>query len=87
LDFFPHPLEKMGAVSDENSENFRQNISQTVKRYGGKWSPIALADGCWDLTMETPTGENKRQKKKRCVLIKYTYFLVRMLYIETSLVV
>jgi len=49
----------MGAVSDEDSERFHQNISQNEKRYGGKRSPIILADCCWSLT-----GENKRQKKK-----------------------
>jgi hypothetical protein len=55
----------MGAVSDEESEMFHHNISHTEKRYSGKWSPIILADCCWSPTKETPTGENKRQKKKK----------------------
>jgi len=74
----------MGAVSDEDSEKFHQNISQTQKRNSGKWSPVTLAEGCWNLTRETPTGENKRQKKKRCVF--NDCFLVRILYIEALLV-
>jgi len=34
--------ENIGALSDEHGERFRQNISQTEKRYSGKWNPI-----CW----------------------------------------
>jgi len=68
LDFFS--LEKLGAVSDEDSERFHQNISQTEKRYGGKWSLILSADCCWSLSRETPNGENKRQKKKKRVFNK-----------------
>jgi hypothetical protein len=44
LDFLP---ENMGAVSGEQGERFQQNISQTGKRYSGKWSPYMLADYCW----------------------------------------
>jgi hypothetical protein len=55
----------MGAVSDEDGEKFHQNTSQTEKRYSGKRSPNTLADCCWSFTRETPTGENKRQKKKK----------------------
>jgi hypothetical protein len=33
------------------------------KRYRGKWSSNILADYCWSLIRETPTGEHKRQKK------------------------
>jgi hypothetical protein len=60
--FFP---ENMRAVSDKHGEGFHQKISQTENRYGGKWSPNMLADYCWSLIMETPTGENKRQKKTK----------------------
>jgi len=44
---------------------FRQDISQIEKRYTGKWSPNMLADYCWSFIRETPTGENKRQKKTK----------------------
>jgi hypothetical protein len=30
------------------------------KRYSGKWNPNMLADYCWTLVRETPTGEQKR---------------------------
>jgi hypothetical protein len=35
------------------------------KRYRGKWTPDMYADCCWSLIWETPTGEYKRQKKKK----------------------
>jgi hypothetical protein len=35
------------------------------KRYSGKWSANILADYCWILIKETPTGEYKSQKKKK----------------------
>jgi hypothetical protein len=34
LNFF---LESTGTVSDERGESFHQDISQTEKRYSGKW--------------------------------------------------
>jgi hypothetical protein len=55
----------MGAIPDECGERFHQDISHTAKRYSGKGSPNILFDYCWILTWETPTGENKRQKKTK----------------------
>jgi len=53
----------MGAISGEQDERFQQDISQTGKRYSGKWSPYMLADYCWSLMREMPTGEYKRKEK------------------------
>jgi hypothetical protein len=64
LDFFP---KNMGAFSDEHGERFHQDISQTEKRYNGKWSPNMLADYCCSLIRETQTGENKTHKKTNSV--------------------
>jgi len=55
----------MGAILDEHSERFHQDISQIVKRYNAKWSPYVLADCCWCLIWEKRTGGNKRQKKTK----------------------
>jgi hypothetical protein len=52
----------MAAVSNENYRRFHQDISQTEKKYCGKWSPNMLAEYCWSLIGEMPTGENKRQQ-------------------------
>jgi len=60
LDFFP---ENMGAISGEQGERFQQDISQTGKRYIGKWSPYMSADYCLSLIRETPTGKYKRREK------------------------
>jgi hypothetical protein len=55
----------IGTASDDHGKRFLQDISQTEKRYGGKWNPNMSADCCWSLVMETPTAENKGQRKKR----------------------
>jgi len=57
----------MAAVSDEHCEIFHQSIlTEYFTNWKGlqwKWCPNVLADCCWSLTWQTPTGENKRQKK------------------------
>jgi hypothetical protein len=58
LDFFP---ENLGIATNEHGDRFHQDISQTEKRYGGKWSPCMLGDYCWSLVRETPTGKYNRQ--------------------------
>lgn len=39
-----------------------------------------LAEYCWSFVRETPTGENKRQRKTKSVF--NDVFLVRILHIE-----
>jgi hypothetical protein len=56
LDFFP---EKVEAISDEHGETFHQDISQLEKRNSGKLSPNIVADYCWSLIRETPTGKQE----------------------------
>lgn len=53
---FGFSSESIGAVSVSD-------ISQNEKRHRGKWSPNKMADTCWSLVRETPTGENKRQER------------------------
>jgi hypothetical protein len=53
----------MGAIYNEHGKRFHQNIPQIEKRCSGKLSPNMLADYCWSLIRETPTGKNKGQKK------------------------
>jgi hypothetical protein len=48
----------MAVVSDKQGERFHQDISQTEKRYSEKSNSNMLADYCWSLIRETPTGEN-----------------------------
>jgi hypothetical protein len=55
----------METVLDERGERFKQDISQTEKRYSGKCSPNMLADYCCNLVRETPIGEYKRQKNMK----------------------
>jgi hypothetical protein len=51
----------MEAVLDERDKRVNKDISQTEKRYSGKFSPNMLADYCWNLVRETPIGEYKRE--------------------------
>jgi hypothetical protein len=44
-----------------------------------------LADCCWHLTRETPTGEYKGQKKTKWVFNEI--FIVRILYVETLFII
>jgi len=55
----------MGVISAEHGEKFHLDISQTEKRYSGKWCLDMLVDYCWSLIRETPTGEYNRQKNKK----------------------
>ena len=82
LDF---SYENMGAVSHEHDERFHQDISQMGKKYSGKWNSNIFADSCLVLIRATPTGEYKRQKKKKWVLINF--FVVRILYMETLFII
>jgi hypothetical protein len=68
------PPENMGAVSNENCRRFDQDISQTEKRYCGKWSPNMLAEYRWSLIRETPTGERKRQQYTKTLFQKPIYY-------------
>jgi len=58
LDFFP---ENGGAVSEEHSECFHQDISSVEKIYQVKWNCAMLADYCWTLARDDPTMKYKRQ--------------------------
>ena len=58
-DFFPG---NVGAIYDEHSERSHQDISQTGKRYSGKWNQNVLSDYCWMLVQKTPTEECKRKE-------------------------
>jgi hypothetical protein len=60
LDFFP---ENVGAVSDKHDAGFLQDISQIEEKRSGIWSSNMLVGCCWRLIRETPSGENKRQRK------------------------
>ena len=60
LSFFP---ENLGDVSDEHGERFHQDIAAMENRYKGKWSPVLLADFCWNLRRDAPEVHYKRRSK------------------------
>jgi hypothetical protein len=54
--------ENVAIVADEHGEMLYPGITQTEKRYSGKWSANKLADCCWSHIRKKSTGENQRQK-------------------------
>jgi len=81
-EFFP---EHTGAISDEHFKSIHQDVSQIEKRYSGKLSPNMLSDYSWGLARETPTDENKRQKKMKGVFSDL--FIIRTPHIETLFII
>jgi len=77
--------ENVGAISDKHGKRFQQDISQIEMWYSGKWSP-KLADYCWSLVWETPTGNKEEAKDDEWVFNKF-FFLVRIPYIETVFII
>jgi len=63
----------MGAVSHERGERLHQDISQMGKKYSGKLNPNILVDSCLGLIRATPTGEYKKQKKKKWVFNDFSF--------------
>jgi hypothetical protein len=53
-----------GAVSDEHSECFHQDISAMENRYKGKWSAAILADYCWTVKTDATKIQYKWQVKR-----------------------
>ena len=60
LSFFQ---ENAGDVSDEQAEQFHQDIARMESRYKGKWSPDMLADFCWNLQHDESNAMYKRKAK------------------------
>ena len=58
LDFFP---ENIGAVSDEQSQRFYQDIQEIETRYQGFWNQSVMADYCLMSHRDKP---NKMYKSK-----------------------
>ena len=46
LDYFP---ENLGDVSEEQGEQFHQDIKIMEERYQGRWDAHMMSDYCWAL--------------------------------------
>ena len=62
LEYFP---ENLGALSEEQSERFHQNIKIMEKRYQGRWNVNMIADYCWCLMRDEENFKPSRKSKKR----------------------
>ena len=62
LDKFPSNL---GAVSDEQGERFHQDIKVMEERYQGRWNINMMADYCWSLKRDMPSGTKYARKCKK----------------------
>ena len=62
LDFF---TENLGAVSNEHSEHFHQDILTMEQHYQGHWNPWMMGDYCWGLVRESDETANKIKLRRR----------------------
>ena len=58
LDFFP---ENLGAVNDEQGQQFHQDIQAMEHRYQGFWNEGMMSDYCWMLHRDNPDQMYKRK--------------------------
>ena len=61
LDRFPNNL---GPMSDEQGEDFHQEIKEMEIRYQGRWDAVMMADYCWNLHRDIPAGVHSRPQRK-----------------------
>ncbi|GBM44531.1 hypothetical protein AVEN_217811-1 [Araneus ventricosus] len=71
LDYFPGNL---GAVSEEQSERFHEDIKERERRYQGKWNVSMIADNCRMLQRDNPCKVHKRKSDKRTFEVKKTRY-------------
>ena len=61
---------KQGSLLWWTWRKFLHEISRIENRCSGKWSPNTLADYCWSLIRETPTGEARGKRRwSECLVI------------------
>ena len=66
-DYFP---DNLGAVSEEQGEQFHQDIKTMENRYQGCWSDSMMTDYCWCLIRKcTDTTYSRRAKKKKTLAL------------------
>ena len=56
--------ESCGDVSDEQWEQFHQNIRTMEKRYQGWWDKRMMADYCWRIKRDLNKIEHENQERK-----------------------
>ena len=62
LDQFP---DNLGDVSDEQGEQFHQDLKIMEGRYQGRWDKSMMADYCWSIKRNCPDEVYKRKSYKR----------------------
>ena len=62
LDQFP---DNLGAVSDEQREQFHQDLKIMEERYQGRWDKSMMPDYCWSIKRNCPDEVYKRKSDKR----------------------
>ena len=58
-------LENVGDVSDEQDEQFDQDIKTMEERYQGRWDIKMIPDYCWNLKRDVPDSKHSRKSQKR----------------------
>jgi hypothetical protein len=60
LDYFPPNL---GAVSEEQSKRFHQDMKDVERRYQGRWDENMMADYCWSIARDDTSREHSRASR------------------------
>ena len=67
LDLF---LANLGGVSDEQDEQFHEDIKTKEERYQGRWDIKMMVDYCWNLKRDNPDSEHSR-KSPNCKFLPH----------------
>ncbi|KAI6651423.1 hypothetical protein LOD99_5230 [Oopsacas minuta] len=62
LDRFP---DNLGDMSEEQGEQFHQDIKVMEQRYQGRWDTDMMAEYCWCLKRYCPNEQHSRKSTKR----------------------
>ena len=57
--------ENLGDLSDEQGEQFHQDINKMEVRYQGRWDATMLADYCWPIKRDDAFAIHSRRSSKR----------------------
>jgi hypothetical protein len=60
LDYFPPNL---GAVSEEQSERFHQDLKDVARYYQGCWDVNMMAEYCWSIAHDNLSREHTRTSR------------------------
>ena len=77
-------LENLGDVSDEQDEQFHEDIKTVEERYQGRWDIKMMVDYCWNKKRDNPDSEHSTKSQNRKFLPHYRKYFGHSESTETS---